>query len=538
MQGPTTNIHQLKNVRTTCDLCQKRKVRCDRSKPACLRCRKGGQVCTYPADEASKINNEFQTLQSRLDLAEARLAEHGISLRSNPNGNLLEQNLVSQGIPSPDLPALTNDSLSGDFLFEIDSWSQPCTFETIATSIFKGTPPNTDTRLALDPFTSPPNGPIPVARLEQETETHVYNAGDMVPSKVPLAQDITNNLSAVCMAGAHVTNDGNLEKKFYLETRAHLEAAELQDDELVFATLETAQTLFLLVRQKRNEIKNTLWITFSLCYILPRSVAYEALVSNNFDPELFPKSSLANAGYQDKGGLNAPGFSAAGEDMDDLGTIFLAAEIFAATRRHHNFTAANVERTGAQEYNFCHAHETLEGKINSIISLLTSAPPGAAFIDQLNSLQVLALLIALGARIILYTTAPINSKKAGFLRAVVPECRKIATLAANDMCDVLAQTGALRPDRLAEFREIKIFAMPMLVLATEAQLSMLREEEKQEGASTYVIGREARTSLEIFVKAMDTWKDDVKLYSQCLAECQSYLDKQHLKSRLGRDYVG
>lgn len=59
--------------RTTCDVCRERKVRCDRTKPECLRCRRSGSVCAYPSPDAdaAKIQQTLQSLSKRL--GESRL---------------------------------------------------------------------------------------------------------------------------------------------------------------------------------------------------------------------------------------------------------------------------------------------------------------------------------------------------------------------------------------------------------------------------------------------------------------------------------
>lgn len=56
--------------RTTCDVCRERKVRCDRTKPECLRCRRFGSVCTYPSPDtdAAKIHETLHNLSKRLGM--------------------------------------------------------------------------------------------------------------------------------------------------------------------------------------------------------------------------------------------------------------------------------------------------------------------------------------------------------------------------------------------------------------------------------------------------------------------------------------
>ena len=54
--------------RTTCNLYRDRKVRCDRVKPECGRCKRTGQACTYSSNnrETAQINLLLQNLHWRL----------------------------------------------------------------------------------------------------------------------------------------------------------------------------------------------------------------------------------------------------------------------------------------------------------------------------------------------------------------------------------------------------------------------------------------------------------------------------------------
>jgi hypothetical protein len=144
------------------------------------------------------------------------------------------------------------------------------------------------------------------------------------------------------MIGAQISKDAGLERRFYLESRANLETAELHDDTSQFATIESAQTLLLLARYElthgafqralmtfarlaqlllilyphvaanfgqrdqsgspsnlshqssataadppiqlgpiNRARRNLVLLAFSLYYVLPHGLAYEALLSNN-----------------------------------------------------------------------------------------------------------------------------------------------------------------------------------------------------------------------------------------------------------------
>lgn len=63
-----TQVTSSQLKRTTCNLCRERKVRCDREKPQCHRCRKSGQTCVYPSDKTDndEIKSALNMLHSRL----------------------------------------------------------------------------------------------------------------------------------------------------------------------------------------------------------------------------------------------------------------------------------------------------------------------------------------------------------------------------------------------------------------------------------------------------------------------------------------
>ena len=72
--GPNGQIFSRPHVtqsslkRSTCNLCRERKVRCDREKPQCQRCRKSGHECIYPSEgtDNDEIKSALNFLHSRL----------------------------------------------------------------------------------------------------------------------------------------------------------------------------------------------------------------------------------------------------------------------------------------------------------------------------------------------------------------------------------------------------------------------------------------------------------------------------------------
>lgn len=106
-------------------------------------------------------------------------------------------------------------------------------------------------------------------------------------------------------------------------------------------------------------------------------------------------------------------------------------------------TAANVAGTGAPDYNFCLAHERVEEMIGVILDALSDYTQSLLKPD--NELQVLALIIAFGARIMVYQAAIVNVQKASFLGPVVGESQKICFSVANAMFDLVLQAEILSP---------------------------------------------------------------------------------------------
>ncbi|KAI8623486.1 hypothetical protein F5Y19DRAFT_458378 [Xylariaceae sp. FL1651] len=639
------DTRQTKSTRTTCDLCQKRKVRCDRTKPRCIRCLRGGQICTYPIDETSRINTEIQTLQSRLGLAEEKLAEHGLSLQSdsaatpvpNPPGSdpsfmrPISHQPLHNVVPKHTTFPNTNERPDGDFHFDFNDWNSTAVFDIFHQDGAEMSHPAPE----LDYLDRSQNAET------AHSGSHAHNTPHAMQRCSPVEtgqseQDLTNDLSqmyfhsvqphfpllcqsdfsrlstfdnpavvalksAVCMAGAQMTPDASLGRRFYLKSRAYLEMAELHDDTSRFATLESAQTLLLLARHElthgafqralmtmarlaqlllilyphapvcddyrksgnasslvdhssttaveplieiphhERSKRKLILLTFSLYFIMPHGLIYEVLFTNHsFDPDLFSKCVISRETLD----RNPCPKGTDGDDIEDIELLFFVSKLYAAVRRHHNNTKAIIEGTATLDYNICLTHENLEVQIDTLLAMVSptlsdEAPHDYQQQQSQNNFRVLALLIALGARILLYMTAPITAKKAGFLRAVVPECRKIAVIAANDFCANLSQSGLLRTDRATDFRELRIFLMPVLVLVAEAQLSILEEEENQEGHNFYVIGSETKRYLEMILGVMELWKGDATVYASCVAKCRSFLDRRqnNLKSRRGRNYI-
>ena len=128
------------------------------------------------------------------------------------------------------------------------------------------------------------------------------------------------------------------------------------------------------------------------------------------------------------------------DELHPLSEMVLALSIVAYADQHHRSTSANVARTGALEYNFCHNHEKIEIMINSILTHLSAT---ALLTGPYHELRVLAFIITLGARITLYNTVVVNVQKATFLGPVAGESRKVGIAAANAIAEALIQADVL-----------------------------------------------------------------------------------------------
>ena len=136
---------------TTCNLCRERKVRCDRDKPECGRCKRIGHACTYPSSggQTAVINSVLQNLHSRLSkhiwclrggfvsfpklpckrycwpFPDWITVETETKLRaqyhSTPS-NRPESGYVSEAPSAPPGPSVPNEIELGDFGSDVDLW--------------------------------------------------------------------------------------------------------------------------------------------------------------------------------------------------------------------------------------------------------------------------------------------------------------------------------------------------------------------------------------------------------------------------------
>ncbi|PLN82768.1 hypothetical protein BDW42DRAFT_184610 [Aspergillus taichungensis] len=290
-----TNPSYLK--RTTCDLCRERKVRCDRGKPQCGRCKRIGQTCTYPSagGEVARINSELRSLQSRLRHVEYKLQKQDISFPVEPIGPVLSSRFTDSAPYTPHFTS-TSDTTLGDVVIppDMESWDHAMDFDSLDGLLDQDIPSGSNRQCeSLDPGEPPPItsgvydptiwpvgrphidqsnvqqsvhsdlrnevGDIPPAMMEQLFHQYL----DFVHRHMPLI-DTTEFLRntayatphqhqglkyAVAMAGAsaHKTTL-HLEQQCYVAARSHLEMAEMHMGNSTVLNLETVQTLILIAR--------------------------------------------------------------------------------------------------------------------------------------------------------------------------------------------------------------------------------------------------------------------------------------------------
>ncbi|PKY07087.1 hypothetical protein P168DRAFT_315611 [Aspergillus campestris IBT 28561] len=288
-----TNPSYLK--RTTCDLCRERKVRCDRGKPQCGRCKRIGQTCTYPSagGEVARINSELRSLQSRLRHVECKLEKQDISFPVEFVGPVLNSRFNDS---APYTPQLSSDTTLGDIVIpsDLESWNHAMDFDSLDGLLDHGIPTESNHQCEplapdeLPSIASDQNNPaiwaverphIDQSNVQQNVhpdprnemveispatmEQLFHNYLDFVHRNVPLIDttEFFRNTAyatphqhqglkyAVAMAGAgsHKTTL-HLEQQCYVAARSHLEMAEMHMGDSTFLNLETVQTLILIAR--------------------------------------------------------------------------------------------------------------------------------------------------------------------------------------------------------------------------------------------------------------------------------------------------
>ncbi|KAG6022953.1 hypothetical protein E4U41_002119 [Claviceps citrina] len=96
-----------------CVVCRSRKLKCDRAKPACARCRGVGGECVYPE---ARRKPTFK--RRNVKEIEARLAQVEGYLQQQVNKDIGERRQGPAPFPPPELSSAQGDFAQGDFLFD------------------------------------------------------------------------------------------------------------------------------------------------------------------------------------------------------------------------------------------------------------------------------------------------------------------------------------------------------------------------------------------------------------------------------------
>ncbi|KAK2596120.1 hypothetical protein QQS21_006467 [Conoideocrella luteorostrata] len=392
---------------------------------------------------------------------------------------------------------------------------------------------------------------------------------------------------AICMAGAHVDGDVDLEEQCYKYARYHLEQAELDVQGSTFWTLEAAQALVLVGRYEFTHMKSpraliTVARLDGLLSVLnhcdmknlnsTRAPAHGSMSESSTQLELKHACFLAlslksiNLSFflpHDKSGNspisllgsrwadaveNNPGqhvmldnISASKiRKLDSFSVFMLSLRIAADSEQHLRDTATDAAGP-IVKYNFCQAHDRIDHDIGVLASSVTSSTQWSTG-NLENELSVLALITVLGARIKLFNTAILHSNMASFLRPVVSECLKQNFLTAKDISDLLLRAQVLEPARFGIYREASFYIMPSLVLAAEAHLRLTSANVSKSDAigsksPHHHLARETRESLSLLCKVMEACKDETDRYDNLLVECKDLLGASETGKWLRTEFV-
>jgi hypothetical protein len=217
------------------------------------------------------------------------------------------------------------------------------------------------------------------------------------------------------------------------------------------------------------------------------------------------------------------------EALDEWSLFALAMRLVVRMQKHYRHTLENVTQTGSEDYNYCLHHEQLESAIGVVFSS-SSVSDAAAHAGTV--MGVLTFIVALSCRISLYKTAELYGSKAEFLSKVTHECWRLATTAANAMCDVLLQASALDPSQIPAYKNMSIFIMPPLAMGAEVLHRALSGGMKGHDWTS----RELRHSLETVCTAMEAFGDPINRFDNCIERCRTFLGNTPLRTRFGADF--
>ncbi|KAH9905660.1 hypothetical protein F4778DRAFT_673038 [Xylariomycetidae sp. FL2044] len=573
--------------RTTCDVCRERKVRCDRTKPECVRCRRFGRVCTYPSmnADAERIHKTLHNLSKRLEDAESKLQSHQLSPYSAPEGQAFDAMVWSDQGDTNEFSDLHWDQAMGQLILPggLSFNGIPGQIESVSTSATASTShasslPQEFGHEALSVCTtgqphSPAGSALQACTMNDENSASLFETYfNVVHPHLPLLnrQDVFQNISkqasekhqnlalkyAICLAGAQAGGaTDQIKAQYHVAARHHLEQAELGSDGSSFWTVEAAQALVLVAR---FEFQN---------FATPRATITASRLS----------ALMSTLNHHDKAGLDATQGSE-GEKQHPLRIISLISlsieclgayvgestrsktspssqdialgrlkidllkarhipedETFAVlctalrialdARHHEQVTAAVVAGVDIPSFNFCRDHECLETRIRNLVAnRLTPSSSSGLSSGPHHEIRILALLTALGTRIQLFKTASYHGRRSKFLSTISHECREESMASAIDLSDLLRIADVAHPDKIAIYREAGLYLMPPLRLAAEALLPILQARDQQATKAASYRKNEIRQSLKTIVQVMDACKNGAGSYDDLVVELWSCLE--------------
>ncbi|RYP83360.1 hypothetical protein DL769_001384 [Monosporascus sp. CRB-8-3] len=518
----------------------------------------------------------LQNLQERLNQAEMRLQMTGNNgqecRRSRGLGSITSDPATDPTTPNSGnnqgLPAVlpVNLDLEDPDQYNIlASWDQATVDEIAAAfqhaggdmmmyqSTNNGTLSKTDAAVATalsspagDDHTQPLSNTSPARVEHQQIPPDSYMSCVQIasnPKGLQLSQDTFHHLQAlalkyaVCMAGAHVSRDPQLEEQCYFQARFHLEQAELEVRGSCIWTLEAVQALLLVARYEythfgspratltmHEEMRSAFFAALSMGFRKPSITSLSDAADGFRVFGNLNRKRAAKSQGEPKGSIFDPISPSIIEHLEPFSLLVVSLRVSAEADQHHWKVAADMEGSVFQ-YNFCHYHDRIETEIATLVSHLTAIPASAAVAQPGDEMLVLAVIIALGARIQLYNTAILHGRMAKFLDPAANECRRQNSSTAHDISDILLRVDVLDSSKVSIYREAGFFILPSLALAAEAHLTMCQAQgaHTADGNRPYA-SHETRKSLEAIYLVMEACNDDTKQYDDHLRKYQAFLD--------------
>ncbi|RYC56027.1 hypothetical protein CHU98_g10180 [Xylaria longipes] len=549
--------------RTTCDVCRERKVRCDRTKPECLRCRRFGSVCTYPSPDAdaARIHKTLHDLSKRLEDAESRLQSHQPSPLSASEGQIQDFNAI-------EWPSLRFSPDAGENAeFSAWRWDQPMVesllpdgmlFNGILTPIESvntsapatasqayslprepGHEPVNDV-VAIEP-PSPAESCLGLCPISSDTCAALFEAYfNIVQRHLPLVNrevffrtleqspEKHQTLAlkyAICMAGSQAESVASqMKEQYYIAARHHLEQTELGSGRSSFWTVEATQALILVARFEFEHFANPrAMITMSRLSALMSVLDHYEHSGSEIEQSL------------DEDELNL-------RRMISLISLSIKFQETCVTRSTCSKTfpgpsiSDDIESERLKIDLLANSWPIPENEPFGVLCISLRIAVDAKHHDRMAAAVVAGVDLPsfnfcrdherIETRIgnLLFKTASCHGQKSKFLGTIAYECREESVASAIDMNDLLCLAEVRRADKIAIYREAGFYLMPALRLAAEALLPALQARDQDSTRGVSRRHHEIRNSLKTIVQVMDACKNAAATYDDCIAKFRSCLE--------------